>query len=97
MFIVLGKQRSLCGPGSGGTQIENNFNYGMVAATMTSRQTGSTMSMDLSTSRSERLGRLISRLELMLLFGIGLSLTAAWYVAMAWAGYRVVLWVYEVM
>ncbi len=59
---------------------------------MTSGFTGSTVPMRLLASRPGRIAKLIVRLELALLFGIGLSLTVGWYAAMLWVGYRVFLW-----
>lgn len=51
------------------------------------------MSMGLLTSRSGRVAKLVVRLEVALLFCIGLSLTVGWYAAMLWVGYRVYQWV----
>lgn len=48
--------------------------------------------MGLLASRPGWIAKLIVRLELALLFGIGLSLTVGWYAAMLWVGYRVFLW-----
>lgn len=59
---------------------------------MAARSTGSTVSMGLLASRPGRIAKVIVRLQLALLFGIGLSLTVGWYAAMMWVGYRVYLW-----
>lgn len=48
-------------------------------------------------SQTRRVARLITGVELALLFGVGLFLTVVWYVAMGWVGYRVVLWLYEAL
>lgn len=52
------------------------------------------MSMGLSAFRSGRVAKLIVRLQLALLFAIGLSLTVGWYAAMMWAGYYVIRWMF---